>query len=471
MTFAALTAALATIFAAGYGTLSLVAREPVRLNLAEQFGLSWLFGTGLISLLIWLAGFCAQGAVLQCVVTAVCFLLAVIGRKQTPALGFPKRLSFFEFFLAAILVVEIAIVFYLSFVRTLGWDGLLNWEIKARYAFENNGVLPPTYLADSSRTFSHHEYPLAVPFTQLWLYFWLGQANQFWAKIVFPMFYASGSILLAALAIRLGARLWLGLVAAICLFFIPQISVNDGGAVTGYIDFPISVFYLASIGLLLCAIEKGCNVYFKLYAVCLAFLPWIKRDGVVLWAVAAACGMLVILRTKKSPLLFLTLLPGFLIICAWHFYLSAMRAQQSSDFLPVNLGGFATHLYRVVPLLFAFLAELKTVQSWSLFWLIVGIGVAYLVPRIRDLRVPVLFTALIAPIFVYSFTYIFSDWPNYQQHVALSISRLLMHVVPVGVLIVVLAVCGEKNSEDVLKRRAVTCRKSGSGRTAVVELA
>ena len=36
MTFAALTAALATIFAAGYGTLTLVAREPVRLGIARQ---------------------------------------------------------------------------------------------------------------------------------------------------------------------------------------------------------------------------------------------------------------------------------------------------------------------------------------------------------------------------------------------------------------------------------------------------
>jgi hypothetical protein len=236
-------------------------------NNSDYLGFS---APGVISLLIWLVGFCAQGAVLQCLVTAVCFLLVVIGRKQTPALRFPKRLSFFEFFLAAVLVVEIAIVFYLSFIRTLGWDGLLNWEIKARYAFDNNGVLPPTYLADSSRVFSHQEYPLAVPFTQLWLYFWLGQANQFWAKIVFPMFYASGSILLAALAIRLGARLWLGLVAAICLFFIPQISVSDGGAVIGYIDFPISVFYLASIGLLLCAIEKGCNALFQV-------VRWVPR--------------------------------------------------------------------------------------------------------------------------------------------------------------------------------------------------
>jgi hypothetical protein len=148
-----------------------------------------------------------------------------------------------------------------------------------------------------------------------------------------------------------------------------------------------------------------------------------------------------------------------------------MHAQQSTDFFPVNLDSLVTHCHRVLPLLLAFLVELKTLQTWSLFWLIVGIAVAYLVPRIRDLRVSVLFAALFAPILLYFFSYIFSSWPNYQQHVALSISRLLMHVVPVGVLVAVFAVCGEKNSATGLKRRAVTCTRSGSERTAVVELA
>jgi hypothetical protein len=181
--------------------------------------------------------------------------------------------------------------------------------------------------------------------------------------------------------------------------------------------------------------------------------------------------MFVILRTKKSPLLFLTLLPGFLMICAWHFYLSAMHVQQSSDFLPVNLDGFATHLYRVVPLLFRVSRRVEKRSDLEFVLVDRRHRRCLFGSRVRDLRVPVLFTALIAPIFVYLFTYIFSNWPNYQEHVALSISRLLMHVVPIGVLIAVLAVCGEKNSADVLKRRAVTCTKSGSERTAVVELA
>src|SRR5207248_9608042 len=92
-------------------------------------------------------------------------------------------------FLGIFVFLEIAIVFYLSFVHTLGWDGLLNWEIKAHYAFANGGVIPATYFSDSGRAFSHPEYPLAIPFTELWLYLWLGEADQLWAKTIFPIFY------------------------------------------------------------------------------------------------------------------------------------------------------------------------------------------------------------------------------------------------------------------------------------------
>ena len=115
MTSAALVAALATIFAAGYGTLTLIARQPTRFHLAEQFGLSWLLGTGVVSFLIWSIGFFAQGALLPCIVTAVCLLLALLSRKQIPRPEIPKTIKPVEFILAAILIAEIAIVFWLSF--------------------------------------------------------------------------------------------------------------------------------------------------------------------------------------------------------------------------------------------------------------------------------------------------------------------------------------------------------------------
>ena len=185
--------AFGTLFAAGFGLLALLVRRSVRLSLAEQIGLSWLFGTGSVSLLLWLFGFFANGLLLQGIVSVVCISLGMVGWNLKKPSQIRSKARWFEVVLTPVIAIEIAIVFYLSFVHTLGWDGLLNWEIKARYAFANGGVLPAAYFSDTGRAFSHPEYPLAIPFTELWLYLWLGEPNQFCAKTIFPAFTATAS--------------------------------------------------------------------------------------------------------------------------------------------------------------------------------------------------------------------------------------------------------------------------------------
>ena len=474
MSALALLGAFGTLLVAGYGVLALLVRQKTRLTLAEQIAFSWLLGIGVVSLLLWIFGLFVQGVLLPGLVSIICLSLGFVGWRQTVPLSLGRRgPKPFEILLGLIVVLEIASVFYLSFVHTLGWDGLLNWEIKARYAFANGGIIPATYFSDSGRAFSHPEYPLAIPFTELWLYFWLGQADQFCAKTIFPAFYVVGIFLLVALGRRLAGRTWIGLLVAAFLFFVPQITVEVGSAIAGYTDFPLSVFYLATIGYLFCAAKPKNDGFFRLYAACLALLPWVKRDGVILWTVAAACGVFVILATRKSYRSLLAFFPGLLIICGWRFYLNAMHAPQGSDFLPVNLQTFGSHLYRIFPLLSALLEEFHDLRIWSLFWFVVAVGVAYLLRRMRDPRVLVLVTALIVPIALYLSIYVFSSWPNYLDHVGLSISRLLMHVTPVGFLITMLAVSRRslKNRARVHECGVVTCVIAGSERTPGVELA
>lgn len=465
--------AFGTLFAAGYGLLALLIRHSLRLSLAEQVGFSWLFGTGAVSLLLWIFGFVANGLLLQGLVIVACLVLGMIGLKMKVPGQISGKPSWVEVILWVTLALEIAIIFSLSFVHTLGWDGLLNWEIKARYAFANGGVLPATYFSDSGRAFSHPEYPLAIPFTELWLYLWLGESNQFYAKTIFPTFYLAGTFLLAAFTARLSKRTWLGLVTAALLFFVPQITVEVGCASGGYADFPLSVFYLSAAGSLFCAAEQGNQVFFRLYAACLALLPWVKRDGLILWGVAVACGLFVIVRTRKSPSSFFAFLPGVVIICGWRVYLNAMHALQAADFLPFNLETLRTHLDRA-PLLFsALLAEFVNLSTWSLFWFIVAIAVLYCFPRIRSAGVLALVMMLIAPIILYLSLYLFSNWPNYLEHVGLSISRLLMQVAPVGFLLSVLAVSRrpQQQPQTAQMPNHATCAIAGSERTAVVELA
>lgn len=437
MSFIALLGAILTILCAGYVPVGLVLRT-TRLYIAEQLALCWIFGTGIVSLLVWVFGFLARGALLPGLVAIVCVVPALIvwRMRARSVIRIPcsRKLKPIDLLLGTILALEVAIIFYLSYVHTLGGDGILNWEIKARYAYANGGVLPATYLQDSGRAFSHPEYPLAIPFTELWLYFWLGEANQFWAKTIFPLFYLSGVILIVAISARFTGKTWPGLLVASLLFLTPQISTDGGSAIVGYADFPLAVFYLGTIGYLLCACRDDDEVAFRIYAVALALLPWIKREGAVLWLAAAILGALVIWRKQKSPAHFLALLPGLFVIIGWRLYLSQMHAVASSDFLGPSLANFWANFDRVGPIVSMLFAEVTRAQIWSLFWILIAMGGVFFVHRYRDICSLVLITALAAPLAIYSSGYLFSNWPDYLEHITLSIGRLLMHIAPLAFL-------------------------------------
>jgi hypothetical protein len=460
MNFVAVLGAFATIFSAGFGAVRLIGMRQGQRNFKTQFAFSWILGTGIVSLLVWIFGFLIRGALLPGIVAIVCLVLPwlawrVSARAPKPAREarpLPRTISLgrlrslpsvgangIEIALWTILALEIATMFYLSFVHTLGTDGILNWEIKARYAYANDGALPASYLQDSGRTFSHPEYPLGIPYTELWLYFWLGDTNQFWAKTIFPVFYAAGAILLVAIGTQLTGRNSPGLISAVLLFFVPQMSIEGGSALVGYVDFPLSVFYLGAIGSLLVAWRNDERGWFGIYAACLALLPWIKREGVVLWLVAAVCGAFVILHKRKSYSHFLALLPGLLVMAGWRFYLSRMHAASSPDFFPINFATFGANIHRAGPIASRFFAEITNTQIWSLFWFLTAIASIFFVRRYRDARVVVIFAAIVAPIVIYAFGYIFSAWPDYLAHIGLSISRLLMHVAPLALLIIAAA--------------------------------
>jgi hypothetical protein len=438
--FLAVLGATATILATGFGALRLALPASSRPNGAATFALSWLLGTGIVSLLVWIFGLFAKGPLLPAVVATICISLPLLARKvkgRAPISSWPlPKPAATELVLGALLAIEVAIIFYLSYAHTLGGDGILNWEIKARYAHANAGVLPAAYLRDTGRAFSHPGYPLAIPYTELWFYFWLGDTNQFWAKTIFPLFYLSGVILLATAIGRLTGKAWTGLAASALLFFVPQLSVEQGSVIVGYADFPIAVFYLATIGYLICACEPDDGGSFRIYAACLALLPWVKQEGLVLWLVATLCGIFVIIWKRKPALNFLALLPGLLVMAGWRLYLLRTHAVASADFLPLNLMELKANIGRLGSILGELGSAFMDTDRWSLFWGITGIAAIFFIRRYHDARAIVLFLAFGAPICIYSFSYVFSAWPSYILHIGLSMNRLLMHVAPLALFFV-----------------------------------
>jgi hypothetical protein len=447
MTLLGLSAAYLTILFAGFGITLLMFAKAGRLNLVECSCLSWLLGSGAVSLLVWICGTFCSGLLLQAVVAIACLALGISGWTIKQKLGskftLPLPRNLIEWSLTSLLLVEITLFFYVSFKHTLGWDGLLNWEIKARYAFLNGGVIPGSYYSNPGRAFSHPEYPLGIPFTELWLYLWMGEPHQFWVKTIFPLFYAAGALLLALFVTRLSTKRWPGLIVATLLAFVPFLSASPGGIIVGYADFPMSVFYLAALGYLLCWYREDTVSNISIFAGCLALLPWIKSEGLILWVLLVFFGLCLSLPKHRTRQVTLALLPGLFIVVGWRLYLRLMHTFPPSDFAHPSFSLLHHNLGRLANIGRVFSEDVSTPVYWSIFWLLAAVAIGYALAA-RKLEKVILAMAVLLPIVLYPLAYVFSTWPSYTAHMTSSLPRLLLHVVPAGWLAIGLALTQPK---------------------------
>ncbi len=443
MTALSLFFSFSVFFGAGAGILLLLGCAGFRLGAFEFAALAWLLGTGAVSLALWVCGvFFLRGAALQFAVATIAATILATGwrgtqRNELPRL--PRSLSAVDWTLGAIVVAEFIIFCLASYKHTLGWDGLMNWELKARYAFLNQGALPGEYFSGGGRAFTHPTYPLGIPFTELWVYLALGEANQFWAKSIFPIYYAAGTLLLASLASRITGQNWIGLLVAALLFITPQVTIGTGGAMSGYADFPLSAIYLAAVGFLVLSCLRNDPTAFRVYATCTPLLPWFKREGTVLWLIAGLPGAFLILRERQPRRLF-ALLPGVVLIGAWAVFSLVMRTVPSDDFLPVGAKMIAGIPHRVLLIGHAVITEVTDWHQWSLLWSLLTAAFAYLLACRRTSAVITLLWAVLAPIAMYSSTYLFSAWENFEGYLGTSLPRLLMHVAPLAWLVIATAI-------------------------------
>jgi hypothetical protein len=441
MNLLGLFAAYLTLFAAGFGMALLFLRN-ARVNVIEIASLSWLFGMGIVSLLLWLGGIFVSGLILQSLVTLVCLVLGFgawkILKTKSVRFSLPRPSNRLEWILASLLAIELIAIFFVSLKHTLGWDGLFNWEIKARYAFLSSGVLPQSYYSSPGRGFSHPEYPLAVPFTELWLYLWMGAPHQFWVKTIFPLFYISGVLLLSIFVTRLTDKRWIGFLVALLMPFVPFVTASPGGVTVGYADIPLAVFYLVALGYLLLSCESESAQTFILYAATLSLIPWIKSEGVILFAVLALLGLIVgFVRHRIRPFV-IAIIPGLLLIVSWRVYLKAMHALMPSDFARPSFDLLANNLNRLGPIFRITFAEISEPTHWSIFWLLAFVAIIYLLAARKFLRF-LLAIGILGPIALYLCTYLFSAWPSYTAHVTSSLPRLFLQMMPAAWLAIGLA--------------------------------
>ena len=437
---AGLIGALATIFSAGFGVTMLLVRA--RLRLAEQCAVAWLLGTAVVSASVWIFGLFLHGIALQGVVTAITVLLGIAGVRRWQAFAsIPRTASptLVDILSRIVFAVEIVAIFWLSLQHTLGWDGLTVWELKARYAFLNGGALPVAYFSDTARWFSHPEYPLLLPLTETWFYFWIGDCDQFWIKLIFPIWYLAGAAMLWRAAGRLSGRRWTGWIIVLLFPLVPAIHNAPGGVSVGYADIPLAAIYSAAIFYLLRLLAEESGDALALLIALGATLPWMKREGAILWlGIMLWVGVLLWIRGRRL-LSALSFLPGIMVIGGWKLFLLCVHALPSRDFVSATPARLLANASRLGGILHELGLTLGSTSLWDIFWLLSALALIMVARRQRDRSAATIAWLLLAPLLAYTGSYVFSAWPDFIDHIDTSLPRLLIQLTPAAWLLIALA--------------------------------
>lgn len=425
--------ALVLMLVAGAGATVLLAPFGRRLYLTEAASLSILFGAGFISLSLFLCGFVVRGRQLLFAVAAGAIALGVAGwcRRHRTGMVRLEQTGWIDRIGAVVIAVQCLIIVWASVRLALGYDGLFIWEFKAQLIHRSGGWMPVEYFGESPWQFTHPNYPLFVPFVESWFYGWMGRAGQGMVKLVSPLFYFAIVGLLVSGGARFGARR-LGIAAAMLFFFIPWAVLRT---TAGEADLPLAAVYLAAALYLLEYAKTGDGRLLAAAGVISALLPWVKRDGMVLWTCLLIAVMLVTIVRREWRALGRFTIPGAVWLVCWGVFLSLVKANEQPVFLPVSPGTAAANIDRAPIIARAIFDEMANWRSWSLVWVLPLLGLVQLLVGRCERRLTLLWLLLIAaPTALYGSIYIFSAWEPFTGHIGSSLGRLLLHVAPLALL-------------------------------------
>jgi hypothetical protein len=453
-------AALALIVALGHTAVAVLVQKTT-LYLFERWSLSFLIGIAAISALwavcdpfydviepVWL-------------LSILCVIIVVSARSPLRRVDFaPKvpRSGKLEAGLSLLLAVEFTLLLFASLRTPIGWDGLFNFELKARLIFENtpSGRLPLAYLSDMTRNWSHPQYPLMVPFAEFWIYSWLGRIDQTAIKILFPLFYFALIGLLCGAIRRIASRR-ASLGAAVVIGVLPPFTLLPGAA-SGYADVPLAAAITGCVSFALLALRTGNSDAWVVAGVLAAIAAWTKSEGALLAGCIGAAAFAAVLwnrrvtglkscatatqtcatATELRPMLALVWIPLVALI-PW-LLIQQRHGIPSIDFVPVTAAAIFENLGRLPAIIGLATRELLRPGHWGLIWPAWGCAALATVAR-RDAadQAAWFLTAVVSiPLVVYVLVFMLSAWPDPLEHLRWALPRLLVPLAPAALILTIL---------------------------------
>lgn len=354
-----------------------------------------------------------------------------------------------------LLVLAIALAVLDVFLATLTTPFLYSdatwfWTPKAKIFYQHR-FIPFAAFRDLTE-FVHPDYPLLLPLTEAWLFLWMGEVNEYFMKLISPVYMVLLVLAVWAFVGRLFGRP-AALVAAGLLATTPFV-LHHG--TTGFADLPLAFYSWLAVALVLVWFQTPQPRLLLLAAVFLGLTGWVKNEGLGLILVSGCVfpGYLAgqersgSRETLRATLLFGGVALG--VVLPWLFVRYSLGLESDLS-LPPLATVLPMTVQRVWPIAKVVATELfafsRVLTTWNLAWYLLLLVVIFHRRALWRslLRYPVLITA--GQVFVYVGVYLITPY-NVDWHVRSSLERLLLQLYPLAVVVIGWCIGAEVSGPD-----------------------
>ena len=420
----------------------------------EKIGLSYLFGISAISLeffLLWVFGI---KLTLLFVLLPWVFLimLNVLTRSFRTVFSPDKRgngtrggpLSVFEKLMFSLLAFEVFYTFFRSMMRPVeAYDSVAIWSLKGKILYLTK-TLPGEFFNMLSTTFHgvHPDYPLLVPFSEVWFYTLLNNFNDYLVKIIFPLNFIAFLLVFYSVLKRVTHKRNLALFFTFILASIKQF--NDYATI-GVSDLQMAIYAFLVFGFLFIWAREKNTVYLLISILSCVFTFFTKNEGSIVLLIMVGMLLAFCVRPffgkKLSPNSVVILLGIFILatsLLGWSVFKTGMHLENdvinTETFRSIRL---VTMSKRLVPIAYEYQKHIFGFKKWNLIWIAFLCAIFVKSEKISLGRYKLILFPTLAILAGYTAIYLITP-QGIGWHLAASASRLLIHVLPLAVFFIAL---------------------------------
>lgn len=431
--------AVIIIFLIGYLLLNAIFNNKITC-LIELFAVSFGLGAGLISIELFVVSWIGVRlnffAVFLLVVINI-FLLFLVARnriKLGPLRSLTCNFNVVEIILISVIVISVVSTFLDALSLPIcNCDAVATWSLKAKILYHET-VRETNYFFEQSKSFSHPDYPLLVPFIQVYIYALLGYVDDRLVKIIFPVFFVC--LLASVYSIqRVYYSRMHSLVFTAVLASLPPLLTE---AVSGYADVPLSFFYFLMAGYLYLWVKDGKLTYLILSALFTGCAIFTKSEGLGLYLInLIVLVIFTISKFKKETITQLFIYIGLTIttIFCWFIFQTKGLVTQENYFSQLTLENIIKNIDRVPIILQAFVKEFVNLKRWNIVWIALLLSTILSFSNVFKKPIVYLILLFVLHPVMYLIVYIITPW-QILPLLDCTLTRNLIHITPLAVYLI-----------------------------------